>query len=68
MNTSARPAEGAKDQDQRQKQKQKPNQKIAAFGSSYLGLVYTRPSPLNRSSVSSPAFDFDLLAPSAGRA
>jgi len=71
MNTYARPAEGAKGQkqDQRQKPKPKPkpkpDQKIAA--APIMGLVYTRPSPLNRPSVSSPAaVDLALPAPSGG--
>jgi len=36
MDTSARPAEGA--EDQKPHQEQEPDQKIAAFGSSYMGL------------------------------
>ena len=38
MDTSARPAEGAKNQKPSQDQKPEPDQKIAAFGSSYMGL------------------------------
>ena len=70
MNTSARPAEGAKDQDQRQKPTATARSKdrsLVSLDSSYRGWVYTRPSPLNRPSVSSPAaFDLALPAPSGG--
>ena len=72
MNTSARPAEGAKDQDQRQKPTatataRSKDRSLVSLDSSYRGWVYTRPSPLNRPSVSSPAaFDLALPAPSGG--